>query len=52
MKERNAFGRPIADLQGLRFMLADMAIRTEAARTLIYRACSLVDAATPRASSP
>jgi acyl-CoA dehydrogenase len=43
MKERHAFGGPIADLQGLRFMLAEMAIRTEAARTLVYRACSLVD---------
>ncbi|MGH9083272.1 MAG: acyl-CoA dehydrogenase family protein [Acidimicrobiales bacterium] len=43
MQERRAFGAPIADLQGLRFMLADMAIRTEAARTLVYRACSLVD---------
>jgi alkylation response protein AidB-like acyl-CoA dehydrogenase len=47
MKQRNAFGRPIADLQGLRFMLADMAIRTEAARTLVYRACSLIDGADP-----
>jgi alkylation response protein AidB-like acyl-CoA dehydrogenase len=44
MQERRAFGKPIADLQGLRFMLSDMAIRNEAARTLIYRACSLVDA--------
>ncbi len=43
MKERKAFGGPIADLQGLRFMLADMAIRTEAARTLVYRACGLFD---------
>ena len=43
MKQRKAFGGPIADLQGLRFMLADMAIRTEAARTLVYRACGLVD---------
>ena len=43
MQQRSAFGGPIADLQGLRFMLADMAIRTEAARTLVYRACSLVD---------
>jgi alkylation response protein AidB-like acyl-CoA dehydrogenase len=47
MKERQAFGAPIADLQGLRFMLADMAIRTEAARTLIYRACSLIDNGDP-----
>jgi alkylation response protein AidB-like acyl-CoA dehydrogenase len=47
MKQRKAFGGPIADLQGLRFMLADMAIRTEAARTLIYRACSLIDGSDP-----
>ncbi|MDA8310337.1 MAG: acyl-CoA dehydrogenase family protein [Actinomycetota bacterium] len=43
MKERHAFGSPIADLQALRFMVADMAMRTEAARTLVYRACSLAD---------
>jgi alkylation response protein AidB-like acyl-CoA dehydrogenase len=47
MQERKAFGGPIADLQGLRFMLADMAIRTEAARTMIYRACSLIDGDDP-----
>jgi alkylation response protein AidB-like acyl-CoA dehydrogenase len=47
MKERQAFGRPIADLQGLRFMLADMAMRNEAARTMVYRACSLVDSGDP-----
>ena len=34
MKQRHAFGGPIADLQGLRFMLADMAMRNEAARAL------------------
>jgi len=43
MKQRHAFGAPIADLQGLRFMLADMATRNEAARALVYRACSMVD---------
>jgi alkylation response protein AidB-like acyl-CoA dehydrogenase len=43
MKQRHAFGAPIADLQGLRFMLADMATRNEAARTLVYRACALID---------
>jgi len=47
MQERRAFGKPIADLQGLRFMLADMAMRTEAARTMVYRACSLIDAGDP-----
>ena len=47
MKERKAFGAPIATLQGLRFMIADMAIRTEAARALVYRACSQIDAGDP-----
>ncbi len=47
MTERKAFGHPIAEFQGLRFMLADMAMRTEAARTLVYRACSLIDAGDP-----
>jgi alkylation response protein AidB-like acyl-CoA dehydrogenase len=43
MKQRQAFGGPIADLQGLRFMLADMAMRNEAARALVYRACAMAD---------
>ncbi len=47
MNERKAFGKPIADQQGLRFMLAEMAMRNEAARTLIYRACSLIDSDDP-----
>jgi alkylation response protein AidB-like acyl-CoA dehydrogenase len=47
MKQRKAFGQPIADFQGLRFMLAEMAMRTEAARTLVYRACSVIDAGDP-----
>ncbi len=47
MKERRAFGQAIAELQGLRFMLAEMAMRTEAARSLLYRACSLIDAGDP-----
>ena len=50
MKTRKAFGAPIADLQGLRFMLADMAIRTEAARALVYRACATIDAGDPDGS--
>jgi alkylation response protein AidB-like acyl-CoA dehydrogenase len=47
MRQRVAFGRPIADLQGLRCMVADMAMRTEAARTLVYRACGIVDRGDP-----
>ncbi|MDQ1438925.1 MAG: hypothetical protein QOK43_2554 [Acidimicrobiaceae bacterium] len=43
MRERKQFGKPIAEFQGLQFMLADMAMKTEAARGLVYRACSMVD---------
>jgi len=46
-KQRIQFGRPIADLQGIQFMLADMAMQIEAARNLIYRAVSLIDDGTP-----
>ncbi len=35
---REQFGRPIAEFQGLHWMLADMSIRIEAARGLIHRA--------------
>ncbi|MCL4170043.1 UNVERIFIED_CONTAM: hypothetical protein GTU68_048950 [Idotea baltica] len=37
-KEREQFGRPIAEFQGLQWMLADMSTRLEAARSLTYRA--------------
>ena len=47
MKERKTFGRPIAEYQGLQFMLADMAMKTEAARLLTYRACALIDEGDP-----
>jgi alkylation response protein AidB-like acyl-CoA dehydrogenase len=42
-KERIAFGKPIIELQGMQFKLADMQIGTAAARSLLYRACSLAD---------
>ncbi len=38
VKERVAFGAPVADLQGVRFILADAATDLEAARLLTYRA--------------
>ncbi|HLI43478.1 MAG TPA: acyl-CoA dehydrogenase family protein [Acidimicrobiales bacterium] len=47
-KRRSQFGRPVADFQGLQFMMADMAMRIEAARGLVYRACAAVDAGDPR----
>jgi alkylation response protein AidB-like acyl-CoA dehydrogenase len=37
-KERQQFGKPIADFQGLQFMLADMGMKIEAARQLTYAA--------------
>ena len=39
-KSRQQFGRPIAQFQGIQWMLADMAIELDAARLLIYRAAS------------
>ncbi|MBJ7601916.1 MAG: acyl-CoA dehydrogenase family protein [Candidatus Dormibacteraeota bacterium] len=42
-KERRQFGRPIAEFQGLQFMLADMATQIEAARHLVYLAATKVD---------
>src|SRR5712671_3777152 len=41
---RNQFGRPIAEFQGLQWMLADMSVQISAARELIYKAA--------RSSSP
>ncbi|MGW6401757.1 acyl-CoA dehydrogenase family protein [Streptomyces sp. NPDC055134] len=44
---REQFGRPIADFQGLRFMLADMATQIEAGRALYLTAARLRDAGRP-----
>ncbi|MFF5498838.1 acyl-CoA dehydrogenase family protein [Streptomyces aquilus] len=45
--ERRQFGKPIADFQGLRFMLADMATQIEAGRALYLSAARLRDAGRP-----
>ena len=37
---REQFGRPIGHFQGLRWMIADMALQVESARQLIYRAAA------------
>jgi butyryl-CoA dehydrogenase len=37
-QERKAFGKPICEFQGVQFLLADMSMKVEAARLLIYRA--------------
>lgn len=47
IKNRQAFGQSVAEFQGVRWMMADMAIQTEAARHLVYRAASLVDQGAP-----
>ncbi|MDI3314805.1 MAG: acyl-CoA dehydrogenase [Mycobacterium sp.] len=39
-KERKQFGQPISDFQGVRFMLADMAMKLEAARLMVYTAAA------------
>ncbi|GAB3663069.1 acyl-CoA dehydrogenase [Actinocorallia lasiicapitis] len=38
VKERKQFGKPIADFQGVQFMIADMAMKLEGARQLTYHA--------------
>ena len=42
-KKRLQFGKPIASLQAIQFMLADMAILLESARSLIYRTAHMLD---------
>ena len=49
--ERRQFGRPIAEFQAIRWKLADMATRIEAARLLTYRAAWLRDQKVERTST-
>ena len=42
-KERKAFGKTISDFQGLQFMMADMATKTEASRLLVWQAAIMKD---------
>jgi alkylation response protein AidB-like acyl-CoA dehydrogenase len=48
--EREAFGAPLAALQTVQFQLADMATELEAARCLLWRAASALDAGDPSAT--
>ncbi|MFC5996485.1 acyl-CoA dehydrogenase family protein [Pseudonocardia hispaniensis] len=43
IKERRQFGRTIADFQGVQFMVADMAMKVEAARNLVYIAAAAAE---------
>jgi alkylation response protein AidB-like acyl-CoA dehydrogenase len=47
-KERKQFGKPIAAFQAIRWKLADLACKIEAARLLTYRAAAMKDAGAER----
>ena len=47
IEERRQFGKPIAEFQGIQFMLADMAMQIEAARSLMYTAAAKADSEDP-----
>ncbi len=46
IQNRVAFGQKVSEFQGMRWMLADMVMKTEAARQMVYRAASMADAGT------
>ncbi len=46
-RQREAFGQPLAEIQAVQFMLADIATLTDASRLLAYRAASLFDRGRP-----
>ncbi len=47
VKERRQFGQRVADFQGVQFMVADMGMRTEAARQLVYVAAAAAERGEP-----
>jgi alkylation response protein AidB-like acyl-CoA dehydrogenase len=47
VRERRQFGQAIADFQGVQFMIAEMAMRTEASRQMVYAAASAADRGEP-----
>ncbi len=46
--ERSQFGKKLMEFEGVSFLLADMAMKVEAARMLTYRALAACDAGDPR----
>jgi butyryl-CoA dehydrogenase len=46
-KERIQFGKPLAALQAIQWMIADMATQVDAARLLVYRAARCIDHGRP-----
>ncbi|WP_040590080.1 acyl-CoA dehydrogenase family protein [Sciscionella marina] len=49
VKERKQFGKAIGEFQGLQFMLADMAMKTEAARGMVYTSAAATERGDQRA---
>ncbi len=47
IKERKQFGKAIGDFQGVQFMLADMAMKVEAARLMVYTAAARAERGEP-----
>ncbi len=43
VRERKAFGQSVSEFQGVQWMLADMAMQTEAARLLVYKSAAIAD---------
>jgi alkylation response protein AidB-like acyl-CoA dehydrogenase len=43
VKERKQFGQRLAEFQGLQFMIAEMAMQVDAARTLVYQAAAAAE---------
>ncbi|WP_417209567.1 acyl-CoA dehydrogenase family protein [Antarctobacter sp.] len=42
-KEREQFGRPIAEFQAIQMIIAEMAVQIEAARALLYKTCKIAE---------
>jgi alkylation response protein AidB-like acyl-CoA dehydrogenase len=47
VQQRKQFGKPIGEFQGIQFMLADMAMKIEAARQLVYSAAAKAQRGSP-----
>ncbi len=47
-KARIQFGKPLAEFQAVQFMLADMAVDVEVAKTMLYRVAAMKDAGVKR----
>ena len=50
LRERRQFGRRLADFQGLRWRMADLRVRLDAARLLLYRAAASAEEGSPDAA--